>query len=320
MTIGPYAFEGAAETPAQPTDHGWATIKDKMLYITMRPCLIVIIVKVTSKKSIERLPANIKYIRVVHYLTEKMVETLLQKCKRLEMIILTKTASKKTCKKTRDILKSHGIDVVYDRFAQGRPLKISRVDLVMIKELRSNGLSCSKIADIVNLSERHTRRILNDQLRFVRWSEDYNGGLKLGSPVWIPIRDANPDARKLADNHYSRKTKGATFFCGPGEKMVLMTPEKQALFIWRKNKIRWDKQRGVECALFRNEGAGLSSDLIREAVKLAKTKWPRERLFTYVNPNAIKSTHPGFCFKRAGWKNVGTNKNGKLIVLEVPQK
>ncbi len=48
--------------------------------------------------------------------------------------------------------------------------------------------------------------------------------------IWTVSHDANPDARKLADNHYSRKTKGATFFCGPGEKLVLITPDKETLF------------------------------------------------------------------------------------------
>ena len=136
--------------------------------------------------------------------------------------------------------------------------------------------------------------------------------------IWTVSRDANPDARKLADNHYSRKTKGATFFCGPGEKLVLMTPDKKALFVWRKNKYRQDGQKGVECTIFRNEGTRLSSKLIKRAVKLAREKWPGVRLFTYVDPSAIKSTDPGHCFKRAGWRKIGTNQNGKLVLLEAP--
>ena len=47
---------------------------------------------------------------------------------------------------------------------------------------------------------------------------------------WEVIHQAHPDGRKLADNHYSRKTKGATHFVGPGEKLVLVTQDKKALF------------------------------------------------------------------------------------------
>jgi hypothetical protein len=136
--------------------------------------------------------------------------------------------------------------------------------------------------------------------------------------IWTVTHDANPEARKLADNHYSRKTKGATFFCGPGEKLVLITPDKRALFVWRRNKYRQDGQKGVECSLFRNEGTYLSSKLIKQAVKMAREKWVAARLFTYVNPSAIKSTDPGHCFKRAGWRKIGTNHNGKLVLLEAP--
>lgn len=136
--------------------------------------------------------------------------------------------------------------------------------------------------------------------------------------LWIVTSDADPDARALADRHYSRKTRGAKFFCGPGEKLVLITPEKNALFVWRKNKYRQDGQNGVECTIFRNESPYLSSELIKEAVKMARKKWGNVRLFTYVNPRAIKSTDPGHCFKRAGWKVVGKNKRKNLILLEAP--
>jgi hypothetical protein len=136
--------------------------------------------------------------------------------------------------------------------------------------------------------------------------------------IWEVTHEADPDGRKLADNHYSRKTKGARSFVGPGEKLVLITPSKDALFAWRKNKYRQDGQEGVECSIFRNEGTRLSSKLIKRAVKLAREKWPGARLFTYVNPSAIRSTDPGHCFKRAGWRKIGTNHNGKLILLEAP--
>lgn len=106
-------------------------------------------------------------------------------------------------------------------------------------------------------------------------------------------------------------------FVGPGEKMVLLTADCRALFVWRKFVSR-DGQQGVNCAVFRNEGAGLSSDLIREAEELAWQRWPDERLYTYVNRHKIQSTNPGYCFKMAGWRECGRTAKGLVILERLP--
>jgi hypothetical protein len=69
--------------------------------------------------------------------------------------------------------------------------------------------------------------------------------------------------------------------------------------------------------VFRNEGAGLSSDLVREADELAWQRWPNEpRHFTYVDASKIRPKRdPGRCFLRAGWQRAGQSKNG-LVLLE----
>jgi hypothetical protein len=104
-------------------------------------------------------------------------------------------------------------------------------------------------------------------------------------------------------------------FVGPGEKMLLMTTDGRALFVWRKF-ISGDGQQGVNCAVFRNESDVLSSELILEAEQLAWNRWPGERLYTYVNAKAIQSSNPGFCFLKAGWKRCGITKVNKLVILE----
>ena len=139
--------------------------------------------------------------------------------------------------------------------------------------------------------------------------------------TWLIVSDHNPELRELADRHYSRKTKGAKKYVGPGEYLALISEEGQAGFIWRKTRfeLRKDNQKGVECTLFRNEAPDLylSSELILEAEKLAIQRWPETtRFFTYVNPKKIKSTYPGFTFIKAGYRKIGTNKTGKLIILE----
>jgi hypothetical protein len=136
---------------------------------------------------------------------------------------------------------------------------------------------------------------------------------------WVKVRDGNTIAANLFSRHYSkyiyadgRKPK---LFVGPGEKIVLLSKSNDALFVWRKF-ISADGQRGINCAIFRNESNILSSVLLDEAEKIALNIWPGERFYTYVNPRFVKSPNPGYCFKVNGWKQIGITKRRKLIILE----
>ena len=122
---------------------------------------------------------------------------------------------------------------------------------------------------------------------------------------WFAVKDGDPTARNIFSRHYSRYLyadgRKPKLFVGPGEKMVLLTTDGTALFVWRKF-IDDSGQQGVNCAVFRNEGNILSSSLILEAEQIAWKRWPGERLYTYVAPKKIKSTNPGYCFLQARWK------------------
>ncbi|UYQ70989.1 hypothetical protein OF122_13065 [Pelagibacterium flavum] len=142
--------------------------------------------------------------------------------------------------------------------------------------------------------------------------------------TWVEVRDGNDTARTIFDRHYSRYVykdgRKPLLFVGPGEKMVLLTPDARAMFTWRKF-ISADGQSGVNCAIFRNErplSRTDSSDLIRAADALADKRWPGERHFTYVNPRAVRSHNPGYCFIKAGWRRCGVTKVRKLLILERP--
>jgi len=139
---------------------------------------------------------------------------------------------------------------------------------------------------------------------------------------WLFAKDGNDTGRAIFDNHYSRYRyadgRKPLLYVGPGEKMVLISPDALALFIWRKF-ISMDQQDGVSCAVFRNEGPLLSSDLIRAADRLAWDRWPGARLYTYVDP--LKTRHkrdPGRCFLRAGWVHHGWSKGGLRILHHLP--
>jgi hypothetical protein len=137
--------------------------------------------------------------------------------------------------------------------------------------------------------------------------------------LWQFAKDGDARARVLFDRHYSRHRykdgRKPKLFVGPGSKLVLMTAYCDALFVWRKF-ISGDGQLGVNCAIFRNESEYRSSDLILAAEEIVWQRWPGERLFTYVNPGAVKSTNPGYCFKMAGWRRCGETKVNKLVILE----
>lgn len=137
--------------------------------------------------------------------------------------------------------------------------------------------------------------------------------------IWVEVNDGHEEARAIFHRHYSYKPYGdgrkPLLFVGPGQKMVLLTRNLKALFVWRKF-ICGDGNEGVNCSVFRNEGAGLSSELIRSAELLAWERWPGERLFTYVNPRKITSSNPGYCFLAAGWRKCGVTKWNKLLILE----
>jgi hypothetical protein len=141
--------------------------------------------------------------------------------------------------------------------------------------------------------------------------------------LWIQVPDAYPPAAALYDAHYSSRTRlraarKTKKFTGPGEYIALMTPTLDALFVWRKFRSMRPNEHGINCAVFRNESTTLSSTLILDAVRWARTKWPPQRLYTYVSPRHIRSTNPGACFKKAGWTYCGKTLTGLHILQLLP--
>lgn len=142
----------------------------------------------------------------------------------------------------------------------------------------------------------------------------------------MPIKDGDERAAALYRRHYScyqyadsRRSRygyrNRFLILGPGEKMLLMTVNCDALFGWRKF-IDDSGQQGINCAIFRNESPFQSSAMILEAEQLAWQRWPGQRLYTYVNPTAIRSSNPGFCFQMANWRKCGLSKSRSLVILE----
>ena len=139
---------------------------------------------------------------------------------------------------------------------------------------------------------------------------------------WYQVNDGDPRVRGMLNRHYSRLRykdgRRPMKALGPGEYVLLMTPDSRAVFSWVRNTVeRRDGQEGLYCTLFRNEAPEryLSSDLILAAEKFAAWRWPEvPRMFTYVAPDVVKSANPGYCFKVAGWKRRGKSASGKVLL------
>ena len=139
-------------------------------------------------------------------------------------------------------------------------------------------------------------------------------------PLWWLTKDGDVDCLALYERHYSayryKDGRVRDRFTGPGERVVLRTEGGDAMFVWR-NFIDDSGQKGINCAVFRNESAHKSSELIRQADAIADAVWPGSRHYTYVNAARVKSANPGFCFIAAGWRRLPqrTKRRG-LMILE----
>lgn len=153
----------------------------------------------------------------------------------------------------------------------------------------------------------------------------------LGHSPLFATKDGDPRAFALSRRHYTHRpytdgrrsdprNRARRLFVGPGEKLVLLTADCPALIAWRRFRSRAGES-GVDCAIFRNEGSRVSSELLIHAERIAWQRWPGERLYTYVDPLAVKSPNPGYCFKVAGWRFCGrTKKRGLHILEKLPTK
>ena len=136
-------------------------------------------------------------------------------------------------------------------------------------------------------------------------------------PFWFVTKDGDRTVLALYERHYSayqyKDGRKRSQFVGPGEHVVLRSRDGDAGFVWRRF-IDKSGQRGVNCAFFRNEGPILSSVLVRQADAIADLCWPGRGHYTYVNPQAVRSANPGYCFLRAGWKRSGHTQGGLLVL------
>lgn len=88
--------------------------------------------------------------------------------------------------------------------------------------------------------------------------------------------------------------------------------DRKARYLWRN-------------MMFRNLGAGLSSELIKSATARTYEEWakrygslPDERLRTEVDTTRVRSANPGYCYRMAGWEPDRIVR-GKLYLYAPPR-
>jgi hypothetical protein len=163
---------------------------------------------------------------------------------------------------------------------------------------------------------RITDRVMSDAMQ---------QGKECGSP-WTVSHRFDRDALPIADKHYNRQKIGSPQFVPPGRCVVLITPCERALWV-----TSWPFAEYVKHAwggawvnsLFRNEGAGLASDLIRAAIAATRAEWepPELGIVTFVDASKVRRKRdPGRCYLRAGFRRCGTTKGGLLAFQMLPHE
>lgn len=152
---------------------------------------------------------------------------------------------------------------------------------------------------------------------------------------WLPSHRGDKNALPLADRHYNRQKPGSPQFVPPGRCVVFLSENKRALWVTSWPIAAYVKHAWAGAwvnSLFRNEGAGEASELIRAAVIETKKHWPQPPelgLITFVDPKAVPGVMVrgyrvyGFSYWKAGFKMVGFTKAGlwawQMLPSEMPQ-
>ena len=145
--------------------------------------------------------------------------------------------------------------------------------------------------------------------------------------MWRFSNRADPYARAIADRHYNRQKVGAEQFAPPGKCLVLVVddlePAARALWISSAPIATYVQHAWAGawmCTAFRNEGAGLASELILEAVAATVAAWgppPPLGMVTFVDASKVeRKRQPGRCYIKAGFKVVGATQGG-LVALQL---
>lgn len=151
--------------------------------------------------------------------------------------------------------------------------------------------------------------------------------------IWRRSNRFDPAGCALADRHYSRQKPGSPQFMPPGSCRVLVAKNEKAVF-----GLSWPKAEYVKhawagawmCSIFRNEDTSVrASEMICEAIAHMRTEYgdpPALGCVTFVDPRHVCGVMcrgeriKGFCFAKAGFKQVGHTKKGLIAWQMLPKE
>ena len=149
--------------------------------------------------------------------------------------------------------------------------------------------------------------------------------------IWTRVSRADPRTARIADRHYSRQSIGSDQFMPTGSAMVLYARTAFGQAVWGTSaplaqyvKHAWSG--AWMCSIFRNEGAGQASDMIREAVAATRAFYgdpPPIGMVTFIDRAKVRPTIVrgrqvwGWTFRRAGFVEVGETIKAKLLALQL---
>lgn len=151
--------------------------------------------------------------------------------------------------------------------------------------------------------------------------------------IWQKSNRADPRAREIADRHYNRQKPGTPQFVPPGRCLVLYAETETGKAFWVTS---WPFAEYVKhqwagawvCSAFRNENAGVASEMIKQAVAATIAHFgapPPQGFITFIDRKKVKPTmvhgNPtwGRTYELAGFKPVGETKGGLLALQLLPE-
>lgn len=150
--------------------------------------------------------------------------------------------------------------------------------------------------------------------------------------IWHLSNRADPFAADIADRHYSRQKIGAPQFVPPGSCCVFTarTPTGRAYWVTSAPLAEFVQHAWAGawlCSAFRNEGAGVASRMIVEAVAATLAFYgqpPPLGMVTFIDRAKVRPTLVrgrktwGWTFLRAGFRVAGETKGGLLALQILP--
>lgn len=151
--------------------------------------------------------------------------------------------------------------------------------------------------------------------------------------IWQTSYKADPRARIIADRHYNRQKPGTPQFVPPGRCCVFYAETETGRAFWVTSYpfaeyVRHEWAGAWVCSAFRNEGAGIASQMIIEAVAATRAYFgtpPDIGMITFINTKKVNPimVHGratwGRTYELAGFKQVGKTKSGLLAFQLLPE-